>query len=414
MMETVEASRPACASGARLLFLNVGHSVDHLCMLLFPTVVLALEHSWQLSYEELIWVSTVGFVAFAGGAIPAGWLGDRWNREGMMLVFFLGIGGACFLTGFAQNTWQIAIGLGAIGLFASIYHPVGIALVVSGQERMGRVLGVNGVWGNMGVAAAALTAGILTDTIHWRAAFMIPGAVCLGIGIAYGLFLRRAGTMTIAKKIKRSNSQADYRAAQIRVFIVVLIATACGGLIFGSTTLIMPKALEDGLGALAINTAAVGGYAAVVFAVASMAQLVSGRLVDHKEAKPLLFAIGAGQAILLGLLALGLTGLPMLAVAVAVMLFVFGQIPLNDTLIARYTDDHWRARIFSFKYLITLSVAALAAPVVAILRGLSGDFISLFMILAILAFIITMAALLLPLMSTAGRAEAVGEAKAET
>jgi MFS family permease len=403
MTDQAEISR---ASGARLLFLNVGHSVDHLCMLLFPTVVLALEHSWQLSYEELIWVSTVGFVTFAGGAVPAGWLGDRWNREGMMLVFFLGIGSACFLTGFAQNTWQIAIGLGAIGLFASIYHPVGIALVVSGQEKMGRALGVNGVWGNMGVAAAALTAGILTESIHWRAAFMIPGAICVVIGIAYGLFLRRAGAMTIAKKVKRSGSQADYRAAQIRVFTVVLIATACGGLIFGSTTLIMPKALEDGLGALAGNTAAVGGYTALVFAVASLAQLVSGRLADNKEARTLLFIIAAGQALLLGILALGLTGLPMLAMAIAVMLFVFGQIPLNDTLIARYTDDHWRARIFSIKYLITLSVAALAAPVVAILRGMSGNFISLFIILAVLALVITLAALLLPMMATAGRMSA--------
>ncbi len=408
MTQRAEISR---ASGARLLFLNVGHSIDHLCMLLFPTVVLALEHSWQLSYEELIWVSTVGFVTFAGGAIPAGWLGDRWHREGMMLVFFLGIGCACFLTGFAQNTWQIAIGLGAIGLFASIYHPVGIALVVSGQDKIGRVLGVNGVWGNMGVAAAALTAGILTESIHWRAAFMIPGAICVAIGIAYGLYLRRAGTMTIAKKATRTGSQADYRAAQIRVFTVVLIATACGGLIFGSTTLIMPKALEDGLGALAGNTAAVGGYAALVFAVASLAQLVSGRLADNKEARTLLFIIAAGQALLLGLLALGVTGLPMLAVAIAVMLFVFGQIPLNDTLIARYTDDHWRARIFSIKYLITLSVAALAAPIVAILRGMSGNFISLFIILAVLAVVITLAALLLPMMSTAGRPQAAAEAK---
>ena len=403
MTDQAEISR---ASGTRLLFLNVGHSVDHLCMLLFPTVVLALEHSWQLSYEELIWVSTVGFVTFAGGAIPAGWLGDRWNREGMMLVFFLGIGSACFLTGFAQNTWQIAVGLGAIGLFASIYHPVGIALVVSGQEKVGRVLGVNGVWGNMGVAAAALTAGILTESIHWRAAFMIPGAICVAIGIAYGFYLRRAGAMTIAKKVKRSGSQADYRAAQIRVFTVVLIATACGGLIFGSTTLIMPKALEDGLGALAGNTAAVGGYTALVFAVASLAQLVSGRLADNKEARTLLFIIAAGQALLLGILALGPTGLPMLAMAIAVMLFVFGQIPLNDTLIARYSDDYWRARIFSIKYLITLSVAALAAPIVAILRGMSGNFISLFIILAVLALVITLAALLLPVMATAGRMSA--------
>ena len=140
----------------RYIFLNIGHAYDHLFMLLFPTVVLTLERQFEQSYSELLALAIPGFVAFAAGALPAGWLGDRWSRSGMMVIFFIGIGVASILTSCAQTQLEIAIGLFFIGLFASIYHPVGIPMVVQGQDKVGKLLGINGVWGNMGIAAAAL------------------------------------------------------------------------------------------------------------------------------------------------------------------------------------------------------------------------------------------------------------------
>ncbi|MCH8835582.1 MAG: MFS transporter, partial [Proteobacteria bacterium] len=159
-------------------FLNLGHAYDHLFMLLYPTVVLALGDVFQASYGELLALSVYGFIAFGAGALPAGWLGDRWSRRGMMIVFFVGIGLASILTGLARSTVDIAVGLALIGLFASIYHPVGIAMVAeTDPARVGKALGVNGVFGNLGVAFAGVTAGALTDMISWRAAFIIPGVV---------------------------------------------------------------------------------------------------------------------------------------------------------------------------------------------------------------------------------------------
>ena len=146
---------------ARFLFLNVGHAYDHLFMLLFPTVVLVLEREWNRPFSELLPYALGGFIAFGLGALPAGLLGDRWSRPHMMTIFFLGIGGASILTGMAAGPWGLAAGLTLIGLFASIYHPVGVAMVVQGVENVGLRLGVNGVAGNLGVAAAALTAGAL-------------------------------------------------------------------------------------------------------------------------------------------------------------------------------------------------------------------------------------------------------------
>ena len=161
-------------------FLNLGHAYDHLFILLYPTVVLALGDVFQASYGELLALSVYGFIAFGAGALPAGWLGDRWSRRGMMIVFFVGIGLASIRTGLARSTVDIAVGLGLVGLFASIYQPVGIAMVAeTDPARVGKALGLNGVFGNLGVAFAGVTAGALTDMISWRAAFIVPGVVAV-------------------------------------------------------------------------------------------------------------------------------------------------------------------------------------------------------------------------------------------
>src|SRR3546814_6686874 len=75
----------------------------------------------------------------------------------------IGIGAASILAGFAETPLQLGACLLLVGAFASIYHPVGIAMVVHGRQKTGMPLAVNGVFGNLGVASAALVAGFLID-----------------------------------------------------------------------------------------------------------------------------------------------------------------------------------------------------------------------------------------------------------
>src|SRR2546429_2662605 len=179
------------ASRRMRLFLNLGHTLDHLLMLIFPTVVLAMGAELGRGYADLLPLSLGGFIAFGAFSIPAGWLADRWSRRGLMVVFFFGIGTASILTGFATGPWHIALGLTLVGVFAAIYHAVGIAMLVANRENVGRVLGVNGVFGNVGVAFSALVAGALADTVGWRAAFILPGGSALRVGPGYLPFRRR-------------------------------------------------------------------------------------------------------------------------------------------------------------------------------------------------------------------------------
>ena len=378
----------------RLAFLNIGHAYDHLFMLLYATVVLALEDAFGMTYGELIALSFPGFLAFAVGALPAGWLGDRWNRTHLMTLFFLGIGGASICTGLAQSPWQIAAGLTLIGLFGSIYHPVGIAMLVEGREKVGKVLGINGVFGNLGVAGAAVMAGMLTQYISWRAAFIVPGIIAVATGVAY-MALIRDGQNEPSRKASRGGSESSGAPFYLKALLILAVASLFGGMIFTVTTVALPKVFDERLAGLATTTLGVGSLASVVFAVAAFAQIVVGYLIDRYPIKPV-FIVVVGAQIPLMILAANANDTMMLAVAVIMMALVFGEIPIHDALIARFTTDAWRSRIYAIKYVITLGVSALAIPLVAVSHESAAGFTNLFILLAIFVFIIVIAVAFLP------------------
>ncbi len=384
------------------LFLNLGHFFDHLFLLVFATVAaLSLAKEWNLSYAELIPYATPGFIAFAICSLPAGWLADKWSREGMIAIFFIGIGASSMVTALAETPVQIGAGLLAIGVFAAIYHPVGLAMVVHGRVKTGVPLAINGIFGNMGVACAALITGYLIDQADWRAAFVWPGLVSVLTGVAYMLFVRAGRTEreaerlsgAAARKAAAGHQQLDRRTL-LRVLGIVLFTTAAGGLVFQSTTFALPKVFDERLQSLSATATQVGGYAFIVFAVAAFAQLVVGYLVDRHSIRGI-FALVAGLQVVFFVLMSQLSGPLALFVAMAFMLVVFGQIPINDVLIGRVTRNEWRSRIYALRYILTCSVMASAVPFIAWLHAGWG-FTLLFQILAAAAAAIFFAVLLPP------------------
>ena len=381
------------------LFLNVGHFFDHLFMLIFATVAaLRLAGEWGMSYAALIPYATPGFIAFGVCAIPAGWIADKWSREAMMVVFFTGIGASSIATALADSPIGIALGLAAIGVFAAIYHPVGLALVVEGREKTGIPLAINGVFGNLGVAAAALLTGWLIDTGGWRDAFVLPGAVSIGLGAAYAAFLwsgrGRRGAGDAAARQPAAGASSVGRAAFRRVLGVIVFTAAIGGLIFQSTTFALPKIFDERLAGLAGSATGIGFYAFLVFGVAGLAQLVVGYLVDRHPVR-IVFACVAGLQAVFFAVMYQLTGLAALIVALAFMLVVFGQIPINDVLVGRIANSAWRSRLYAIRYIVTFSVMATTLPVIAGIHA-SWGFSALFAVMAVAAGGILAAVLMLP------------------
>ena len=373
-------------------FLNLGHLLDHLVMLVFPTAVVALGREWGRPYSELLPLALGGFIAFGAFAVPAGWLADHWSRYRTLAIFYFGIGASLFLTGFAQAPWHIAAGLTLTGAFAAIYHPVGIAMLVANPQNMGRTLGWNGLWGNLGLAAAALFTGALVDFAGWRAAFFIPGLLCVAAGAGFLLLVQDPGKV---KKTSKSIGLHIEGRTMARIFAILLIATACGGVIFNSTTVAMPKVFDERLQALTQTNFGIGVLVAMVYTVAAFAQVAMGALIDRFELKRLLVGVALAQIPLLALAA-NTQGWAMLGAAVLMMLAVFGQIPLNDAIVGRYCADEYRARVLSVRYVVSLGVAAVAVPMIAVLHRTQGGFANVFLVLALLASAMLLASLAFP------------------
>ena len=441
LVMTIEPRAPMNRDRFYFLLLNVGHFLDHLFTLIFATVAaLALHREWGIGYAELLAYATPGFLSFGLFSLPAGWLADRWSRDGMMTVFFIGIGLASIATGFASTPLQIGIGLFAIGIFAAIYHPVGLAIVTMKWRDTGMRIAANGVWGNLGVACAALITGFLIDNGGWRMAFILPGVFSIGMGLAYmalrwdGIRAEHAApkaparqgssgmspsyrvTVTVtnpetgAERVLTTGADASYRALLLRVSAIVFLTTAVSSIIFQSTTFALPKIFDERLQGLAGQLSewaqsvsevgqadvatAVGALAFIVFAVASIAQLSVGVMLDRFGPRRVFMTVAAMQIVFFSTMP-GLTDGLALAVAVGFMLGAFGQIPINDYMIGKMASGSYRARIYGVRYVVAFSVLAISLPLIAFVYDNWG-FDTLFRILAAAALVILAAVAILP------------------
>jgi MFS family permease len=398
------------------LLLNVGHFLDHMFTLVFATVAaLALSREWGLGYADLLKYATPGFVAFGLFSYPAGWLADKWSREGMMIAFFVGIGLMSILTGLAQSPLQLGIGLFAIGVFAAIYHPVGLAIVVAKWKNTGMRLAVNGVWGNLGVASAALITGYFIDNGGWRVAFFAPGLFSIAVGVAYAMLcwneiVAPEGMKAASGAAAPGLLAADYKAMLLRVSAIVFATTAISSIVFQSTTFALPKIFDERLQEAGIllaqwlHTAGVpgkadvatviGGLAFVVFAVASLAQLVVGSLLDRFGPRPVFMTVAAMQLVFFAAMP-SVENWAALAVALGFMLGAFGQIPINDYMISRMAQGTARARVYAIRYVVSFTVLAAALPLIAFVYDHWG-FDTLFRVLAVTAAVILAIVSMLP------------------
>ncbi|MCZ6722985.1 MAG: MFS transporter, partial [Gammaproteobacteria bacterium] len=271
------------------------------------------------------------------------------------------------------------------------------AMVVQGRKNLGVPLAINGIFGNMGVASAALVSGLLIDSSGWRSAFVIPGFTAIVLGMLYLAFESTGDKQeSVEGAILSSEGEAVgvSRNILIRVFGVIFFTTAVGGIIFQSTTFSLPRVFDERLSDIAGSASLVGLYTFLVFAVAAFAQLVVGYLIDHGSIRTVFAWVAILQTLFFTVM-IPLTGLPALIVAIAFMFVVFGEIPINDVLVGRMASSEWRSRAYGITYIIGFTMSAAALPMIAWIHG-SWGFDALFAVLAILALVIFIAVLFLP------------------
>jgi len=337
--------------------LNIGHAMDHLMLLIFATAVTRIAADFGLArWEDLMPYGVAAFFFFGIGSLPSGKLGDQWGRRKMMLVFFFGMGAASLLVAATNTPLQMAFALALLGAFASIYHPVGIPMLVQGAPRPGWTIGVNGLVGNLGVAGAAVATGFLVQYSGWRMAFVVPGLVCLVCGVLFAVYGSRESAAPAKKK---AGGHPPGETSLARLFLVMTMAATSGSLLFNFSTNSNFELLTDRLQGIAQDPAQIGLLLALVYTAASVTQLVVGHLIDRHSLKTLYVSVIALQAVLIALAAT-VSGWVFFVVQFLFMAAIFGAIPFTDALIVRYVDDSMRSRVAGMRLAVSLGASSVA------------------------------------------------------
>ena len=363
------------------LLLNAAHALDHLVLLIFASAVATIAIEFGIErWEDLMPYTAGAFILFGLGSIPAGRLGDLWGRRKMMLVFFWGIAASCALVALTQSPIQMAIALTIMGAFSSIYHPVGIPMLLSSTKTPGLTIGVNNLAGNMGLAIAAILTGFMVKYFGWRAAFLLPAALSAVMGL---MFARLAPEELHAPAKKKSTTHPIPRSMAIRALTVITIASTSGSLLFNFTTNGNTELFRERFIGIVSDPATLGMLVASVYAVAAFSQVIVGILIDRMAMKPLFLGIVLSQIVLFGLAAQS-TGWMLFACALGFMAAIFGAIPFLDAVIVRYVDDQMRSRVAGIRLAVSFGVSGIAVyllgPIVK-----ASSFETLFIAMAVIA-----------------------------
>lgn len=374
-----------------ITYVNAAHFIDHYAMLIFAAAVVIMGPALGMSYAELLPYATPAFIVFGAGSLVTGWLGDRWSRRHMMVIYFFGIGAAMIAVGLVHSPLQLGAALFAIGVFASIYHPVGTAMIVSYADRLGSEMGLNGVWGNLGVASSALVTGVIGQYLGWRWAFIVPGIVTMVLGLMF----MRGVVHEDRKGTRQAQAQARVDKSQMwRVLLALLIVVVAISTTFNAITVSLPKLFAERLSDLTRSPALLGVITAGVYVFGAMTQFTVGRLIDRYSLKAVFVPISVLLAPLLYIAATS-SDLALIVVAIGIVIGLFGQITINDAMVGKYTVEEWRSRAFAIRYFVGFTAAGASVGLVAWLYAIGG-FTTMLRAFSALCVLVVVAALILP------------------
>ncbi len=372
-------------------FINLAHFIDHYAMLVFAAAVIVMAPVFDMTYSQLLPYATPGFIAFGAGSLISGWLGDRWSRRNMLAIFFIGMGLALLGTALIQTPIQLGVALFAVGIIASIYHPVGMAMLTSYSEKLGRELGINGVYGNLGVASSAVITGLICEYLGWRWAFVLPGVIAIGIGL---IFMTIIHDEKITKKSMGAGGARVSKNVMALVVVSLVLTIIASSTTFNAITVALPKLFQERLAEITQNTALLGLIASTVYVFGALAQYIIGNLLDKYPLKKIFMPLAIFLVAML-YIAAETSGLLLILISIGIVISIFGQVTVNDTMVGKYTSDEWRARAFAVRYFLGFTAAGASVGLVALLYA-NGGFALMLQAFAAFCFLVVIGAFIFP------------------
>ncbi len=340
------------------------HFLTHFFVLVFPAVTMPMVATLGLPLEEVIKLSFVMYLAYGLGALPAGFLVDQWQARGMLVIGLVLMGSGMLLAGAFPDPTAMVVFFGVVGAGASIYHPAGLALISRTVRQRGYAMGINGVFGNLGIASAPLATGILTWLFSWQETFMILGAAGIVTGLALALLPVNESVSRQSKAIAAGGMDL------VRYFLILCVGLVLAGIAYRGNMLLLPAYLEinttffrDLLGSFSFidpqgtATLAATVLASLVLVTGIFGQILGGRLADRIDLRRAYLLAHAASIPFIFLMAF--TTEYWLAVCAAIYIFFsLGMQPVENSLIAALTPTRWRSTSYAIKFVLNFGVGA--------------------------------------------------------
>ena len=373
----------------------LGHLLMHMFAAFYFVIVLAIEDDWKLSYDELLNLWFLGSLLVGLGALPAGWISDRWSRSGMIAIMFIGLGISSLLCGLSGNKVSLFISLSLLGLFCAIYHPAGISWVVNTSKETGKALGFNNIFGGVGIGLGAFFAGVLIEQFNWQAAFMLPGLISLVVGISLTYHLK-SGKISLKNISSEQFKDNPEKNQMLKIAIIMLLSITCLSFVYQILQTSLPKAIDIRLtDSLDLSTSDIGYIVAAIYIVSGLMNYVGGILTD-KYSEKLIYSIGiVGQGFLL-LLIVSLSNYWLIAISLAIVAFNSSILPAENLLLAKFSPEKYQSLVYGIKFIVSFTVGPIALIMISRSYDLTGEFGVLYLAFGFVMIIMFLIVLTLP------------------
>ena len=373
----------------------LGHLLMHMFAAFYFVIVLAIEDDWKLSYDELLNLWFLGSLLVGLGALPAGWISDRWSRSGMIAIMFIGLGISSLLCGLSGNKVSLFISLSLLGLFCAIYHPAGISWVVNTSKETGKALGFNNIFGGVGIGLGAFFAGVLIEQFNWQAAFMLPGLISLVVGLSLTYHLK-SGKISLKNISSEQFKDNPEKNQMLKIAIIMLLSITCLSFVYQILQTSLPKAIDIRLtDSLDLSTSDIGYIVAAIYIVSGLMNYGGGILTD-KYSEKLIYSIGiVGQGLLL-LFIVSLSNYWLIAISLAIVAFNSSILPAENLLLAKFSPEKYQSLVYGIKFIVSFTVGPIALIMISRSYDLTGEFGVLYLAFGFVMIIMFLIVLTLP------------------
>ena len=353
---------------------SLAHGMTHTLELTFAALLVRLGIEFGADVAVLGAVAYAGTVTFGAAALPSGWLIDRYGSRSV-IVASMWIAGVCALIVAVSPTLPfLAVALTCLGAGIGLYHPAGTSMVATVAERRGLALAIQGLAGNLGIAAAPVAALTSAIAFDWRVAYAAFGIVAFGGGAlvwriapsqveARDAITARVARQTAAPSARVRTSPPSIRHWVTPSLLIIYLSAVLQGFIYRGSLTFLTLHLRDHLDIQVFGwepDAVAGTAATVVLLAAVFGQIAGGMLSDRISLERALLPFVIISVPLLFVIA-GASGVVLLLATAGFVVANFAQQPIFNGLITDYSPPGAMGRAFGMSFFLTFGVGAIAA-----------------------------------------------------